>query len=593
MEINWEDLKDGHRSFEDLANEYVKAKWTDIDWHPTKKTRDGNRDGEALIYVFQGNKKEETHWWMEAKYSLKRTRLSRYRMDPTIVSALIDGKVKRVIFVSNTEISAKDMNDIRIALINGIRCNEVTFCSRLELEYWISLNPNVYRTYFKQTIPFEKISVPELFVVEGLTFYDILGEHVFFKEPLKRILIGHKYTAFCKIFCRDETIIDIRKPRTIRGLTIRGNKSLELKPGENSVSINIYIKSNFHSENGLIYLVIQGHNIKIDSTLSVSNSIAGMEELILKTQQQIIKDIFSDFKRAQKTNESFYCCITGETGVGKTYIINQLTEKFSFEHRDVFFYLLSDNRKYNYRILIYLTFFFLFPYLPYHSIDVEYLEKLSRIVSYVDPVLIQMVRNMENIDDANIKDVDIFSKAMQAPITGNHILPDSMSINNRIIILEDVHKLDELGLEYLLELMYEIRQRNLPVFLLFSSHPYIKQRRIYQKYNTKYPVHEYKCELSFEDVYGCARHFKYFEANEDYLKAFKSNVFELFTFIRYLYQEDFTDLKDFLTNYNLFLQSSMLEKSILDMFTSFFRSTPESKEYCARCQGRDSRTCGL
>lgn len=579
MNINWDDLKDGDRSFEKIANEYVKFRWKEIDWHPTKQTHDGNRDGEALVYVFQGSKKLETHWWMEAKYSTRKAKLSRYRIDPTIVSALIDGMVKKIIFVTNVDISAKDMNDIRIALLNGGRCDEVVFCSKLQLEYWIAVTPNIYKSFFNQTIPFRQISVPELYVVEGLTFYDVSGKHCYFKEPLKRIFPGHKYSVFFKIFAREKTAIHIVKPSNLRGLSISGNKTIELDQGENSVSLNIDIKPNFRSINGLIFLTIQGYNLQISSTLSVSSSHETIGKLCLPTQNDLVRDIFKNYRRVQKGNELFCCGIFGETGVGKTYIIKELIEKIHYENKDVFFYSFSEKRTLNYHILIYLTMFLIFPYLPYQQLDADYLIKIGKAVSYINPEFLQMVINVENINKT--EDIDGFSNNMRAVITSNRILPDNMSMNGRIIVLEDIFKLDDLGLDYLLELMDEINLKKLPVFLLFTSYPCIKRKKAYLEYKLRYPVVEYECELTFEDVYMAAKQSAGLDGMEDYIKSFKSNVFELFAFIRFLNQDDtLTDGKSFLASYRLFLHSRMLEKTILDQFTNFFKNTPEGKQYC-------------
>lgn len=58
---------------------------------------------------------------MEAKYSAEATQensiISRYRLDATIVSAILSRNISKIIFVTNLEIASKTIADIRKALI--------------------------------------------------------------------------------------------------------------------------------------------------------------------------------------------------------------------------------------------------------------------------------------------------------------------------------------------------------------------------------------------------------------------------------------------------------------------------------------------
>lgn len=137
--ISWKDINDGALGFERLATRYVeeKFKFPNGNWQPTKETRDGNKDAYTVIIGFHpGIDKEET-WWMEAKYSTaeKRKYLTRFRLDATIVSSIFHKRVTKIIFVTNIDIYAKTISEIRFALQKAIGCEEVYFCTKDTLEY--------------------------------------------------------------------------------------------------------------------------------------------------------------------------------------------------------------------------------------------------------------------------------------------------------------------------------------------------------------------------------------------------------------------------------------------------------------------------
>ena len=59
---------------------------------------------------------------MEAKYSTERIYLSRFKLDATIVSSIFNRSISKIIFVTNIEIKAKVISDVRTALYNGTSC---------------------------------------------------------------------------------------------------------------------------------------------------------------------------------------------------------------------------------------------------------------------------------------------------------------------------------------------------------------------------------------------------------------------------------------------------------------------------------------
>lgn len=88
--INWSNIEDGHKGFEKLAVRYVQCNY-DSRFKHTGDTRDGNKDarlvrGEYTIVLgYQQAEHLAEEWWMEAKFSETKERITRYRLDATLV----------------------------------------------------------------------------------------------------------------------------------------------------------------------------------------------------------------------------------------------------------------------------------------------------------------------------------------------------------------------------------------------------------------------------------------------------------------------------------------------------------------------------
>ena len=155
--INWKNIKNGYKGFEALAVKYVQTEYDSRFLH-TKDTRDGNKDAvlEDEIYTiilgYQSTDNSIEEWWMEAKYTESKSVLPRYRLDATLVSAILKGNVTRIFFVTNTNISSQVVNDIRQAIIGTTICKEVNFCMRNTLEYWLYQNTDILRDFFQSII---------------------------------------------------------------------------------------------------------------------------------------------------------------------------------------------------------------------------------------------------------------------------------------------------------------------------------------------------------------------------------------------------------------------------------------------------------
>ena len=242
-DIDWTKIKNDSKGFEDLAREYVKDVFSFPygEWKETSTTHDGNKDAYTIIIGFHPNLLENEVWWMEAKYSTERMYLSRFKLDATIVSSIFNRSVSKIIFVTNIEIKAKVISDVRTALYNGTSCKRVYFCTKKALEFWLYKNPTVYKTYFDDILPTSSGS-KDLFVSEDINIYSTLNT-MRDVTPLNNIVTNKLYEAHFKIVsnCNQK----IRIVAAQKGIKRLSALSVDIQQGENSLAVQFMVEDNF------------------------------------------------------------------------------------------------------------------------------------------------------------------------------------------------------------------------------------------------------------------------------------------------------------------------------------------------------------
>ena len=379
LSIQWNDIKDGFRGFEKLAYTYVSINYPNPRWKRTKETRDGNKDAVAVFFGYQSHIGGEEKWWMEAKYSSSTNVITRYRLDSTIVSAILENNIRKIIFVTNISIHAKTINDIRNALYNAIHCTEVIFCTKYTLEYWLALNKKIYKEYFN--IPYNlddfEIEKPQRFVVQEIEYYSEISNKFSFKEPLRELYKGEIYTGYFEVFSPNNIVLPLRVNKGVRGISILSDTNISLTIGENPVSFSFKIEDyyeNIQNERSLSPSFLLG-----DMELLSARYIIPLKKqhtyLDLSSQTSLISALtksYSDFIKNSSCNFQF---IEGISGSGKSHILDCLIKSISTGKEEVFYAEFSNSSRTNCEILINLLLFIIFPFLAPSDVDFLYLKK--------------------------------------------------------------------------------------------------------------------------------------------------------------------------------------------------------------------------
>lgn len=332
--INWENIKNSYKGFESLAVKYVQMKY-DSNFAHTGETRDGNKDAvlEKEIYTiilgYQSSPNASEEWWMEAKYSESKDVLPRYRLDATLVSAILKGNVGRIIFVTNMNIPSQTINDLRQAIIGVTVCNEVNFCTRNMLEYWLYQNTDVLSEYFLD-YQNENIDLDELILINNIKYFNAQAINYVFKENLRVLEIGETYIASFSVFSKNSQNVALKLDHSLQGINILNPRKWILQNGINNLQFSFVLKSNYGYRSNkkkqehmlLPEPVFRLETLQVVSECSVTVNSQIVENISIPSQVKIEKEIFNFFIKSNRNNGLHLFYLYGQSGVGKSRVLN-------------------------------------------------------------------------------------------------------------------------------------------------------------------------------------------------------------------------------------------------------------------------------
>lgn len=571
MEIVWGKINRGFRGFEKLALVFVKKHFPNPSWEKTGETRDGNTDAIAYVFGYRANDKQRTQWWMEAKYSTEQTLVTRYRLDATIVSAILAGNVKKVIFVTNIAIRAKTIIDIRNALKKATSCNDILFCTKPILENWLCKNPSIYQDFFPPLAPGEVLEQSEtLYLTQEIDFYRRSSDSVAFAEPCKILYGNEHYVGHFSVYCEDDRIVTLRKNQRCRGVKLSGKRTFQLHPGYNTIKFEIVLSSELPDES-LFYFFLDDVEVFPANFIHFSSQPSIHYEL--PSQQEIVGHIKKALKQFLRKNQCEYYAISAASGSGKSEMLEQLASDPVMADEYLFFRSFSFSDTENSLILVDFILFLLFPYLAPAEIDTNYLDYLGSAHT-IDRVhkLIQLRHDYNALVNFLIQEC-----------TPEDFLPHSMRVNARIAYLDNVHGLSDPLFFFFKKLLVELKNRKVPVYMVVT----VDESTLYQERWADLVSHcgmeVYHFQLSIEDiiaVMGSSLQVK--ETTKNLLQSGNLTAVELFTFAQYVSLESnaIDTTEKLLAELRIFQYSDVLGKDTRDKFVKLFDRYPECRAVC-------------
>lgn len=585
--INWSNIEGGHKGFERLAVQYVQCNY-DSRFEHTGDTRDGNKDARlvkneyTIVVGFQKAENFAEEWWMEAKYSETKERITRYRLDATLVSAILKGIVGRIIFVTNINVDTQTVNDIRQAITCSTCCKEVDFCTRDCLEYWLYQNPDILKAFFHDYHG-ERIELPNLMLIEQMDFFSPDKSNLVFCESLSVLDIGCTYTARFSVYAHDPQELRIQAESHLRGIEILHPRKWKLDAGVNQLEIRFKLSSNYgyksakrkeeHSQLpapafklGTLNIVAR-RNITVSTTVRRNFDIPSQDSLLRKLQQC--------FASSQKDARIQLFYISGQSGVGKSHVLDAFIESVDKPNTLIFACEMSENQISNLNNLVRCIDFIYFPFLPADSVRKDYLDCINS-EQFFSPLYY-------NITCCN-RAAEPLGRLLSRYISEDlRLFPRRLYVNLRLIIIDDLHKANELVVNTIYKMAMELSTIRAPYMLILSGQQ-IRHTRCYSELLKVIPVLETELCITATDCLALLPEGKinadighFFESNNSF-----SNMMEMLFFTEFIldHGSNVKDFSSFVALYHLFFHERIMDAYIGRLFLNATREDPVADDLC-------------
>ncbi len=452
MAIIWDTLKNNKqgKGFENLAIEYLKDNFPG-NWEQTQATRDGNKDAVSIVYLNKEN-------WAEAKYT-KKKKLSRYRLDATIVSAIIHNNVMSIVFITNSQIENKIQDNIKIALNNAMGDKfKVYFRTKNDIEYWLCNNPKIFNKYFtdsKNQLKSLKNSFKNIKITNDISFYRVIKQSISYCEALDSLVLGENYNMTFSVFSPKNEKVHINVHNPI--ISLNDVTTILLNEGNNTVNLNIVCTQvgTINTNDSLISIndipiTIEKKEIEVKSVIKLD--IESQNNIL-----QIITDVFIEFNKT-KNSKSIHA-IKGNSGIGKTFLIEKLLKTHNINDYDVVYQSFSKEPTDNQILLVNIVVSLMFYYLPANYVNNEYLQNLINENFFISNTLLNLVK-------ARDESIENLASYMQKYSKNGEIFPSMVHLNKKVLILDDLHKLDNISRSFLFSLIEDINNSKLNFFIV-------------------------------------------------------------------------------------------------------------------------------
>ncbi len=483
------------REFEKLALDYLRDNFA-IKWEQTHISRDGNKD--AVSVVLRGH--EEV--WAEAKYT-KNHRISRYRLDATIVSALIyDKKIVKIIFITNSDIDDKTQIDIERALKNALgEPTEILFQTKYDIEFWLYNNPKQYAKYFNdseqslQSLHFNGI------VANNISFYKVIRQSFCFREPLNELYVGNNYELIFSIFSPFD-INDCKIKLTTNLIEVRPT-NIDIRRGSNRICLICSVLTTGNLPTCLMTIC----DTDVLLTKSVCIKKANIE-LAIKSQIDIKNNLLKSFEEFKKSHISCIHVINGIGGVGKTTLLENLIQNAAFRNIDIVYQSMSRDKLDSNIMIIDIILSILFYHTDPSTIDIAYLKGIKQ--DYISKSLQYLVEAKCKLDNIrNSDNIENFNARISEYNESKEIFAGNVELNQKVIILDDLHKLNESSYIFLFNFLEDLYSSKIPCFIILCARDSFWKNPKYLTFKQNHQIYIHNYKFDYVDLYNNLTKYKY------------------------------------------------------------------------------------
>lgn len=312
--------------FEEIALAYVQDLYPQYTWYPTGKTRDGNKDAQRKeVYWGEDNSFDV---WEEAKFKESGRALRRQDIDPTILSGLIQGNVRLIVFVTNTRVPDELLD--RAILGARIKGMKVSCVLADQLESWLILNPSIYAKYWDDHA-IEHQATAEVVWVQNVSFFDMVSNDFRSFSARKVMLIGDIYLltvsissnikANARLSTTDDFPFEI-----VKHPNYDDPDHLSLECGLSTFALILKAKCAFSGGVNLQFKINGRQYSRVTQEIEI---VAGFPVKVVYAQQfQIINKIKSFIDMLPDGTAGSLITIYAGSGMGKSFMLKSIYETF-------------------------------------------------------------------------------------------------------------------------------------------------------------------------------------------------------------------------------------------------------------------------
>lgn len=462
--MNWERI--GSYKFEQISLLYAKSIDKNCNWKPTKRSWDGNRDGECIINL--GAINTLLKGWYESKYTINTNKsIPHTHMDSTLVSAVLDGNVKYLLFITNGKI-ANEFKRRASSLLSPYKVT-LSFVEGEHLETWLNKNSDIYHKFFCEDLENNELVIPEL-NVDDICFLDRIMDLSIITKPLTHLLVGNEYNMYLGINSNIQGDFTIKfNTSCLIPIPHRGQKNctVAIQSGYNPIYLRCEAKDEFE---GTLQIIIED---KYNNSIYCSNydclKIRNEHLPVLSyAQQTMVSDEIVDFLKAENTQNTILS-VEGREGCGKSYMIKRLLESLLNFNNDCISLQFSEKNGENASALCKLILFLNFGNLYTLSKD-AFLQLVESNALPLD-MFIKLLDGVNN-QAAALHAIKLFCKLCENEDYAiipfhNFFLHTSTSY----IIIDDIQKLNKEYSALFQSLLKEFCKRNFSQIIIMSYRP--------------------------------------------------------------------------------------------------------------------------
>ena len=463
---------DAPHKFEEIALAYVQDIYPQYSWYPTKKTRDGNKDAQRKEVYF--GEDDSFDVWEEAKFKRERM-LRRQDIDPTILSGLIQGNVRLIVFVCNTHIPDKLLD--RAILGARIKGTKVSCVLADQLESWLVLNPHIYKKYWENRA-IKKTKTYQIAEIQSISFFDMVSNDFNAFSTRKLMVVGDFYLltvsisssikSSAKLVLVDDFPFDI-----VLHPNYDDPDHLDMDCGINTFALLLKAKCTFSGGVNLCFNINGALYSRVSQEIEIV--IKFPARIAYAQQLELTNKIKGFIDAVPSGNSGNLLTICSDSGMGKSFVLKSIYETYALKRDMTIVEFESDKHSMtNYLLLCRITLFFFYGNIFWNRdawSDEEIVSQKAFAIRnnvrdlFDDSLLGQL---FDGCFDANVAK-DVIERLARRLRKKSTFIPTRATLAKKILLLDDFQYLSKLQAKFMYQIINNLHCYSSDCIVIISA----------------------------------------------------------------------------------------------------------------------------